>query len=257
MPKPQYTQKFRESWLKDVNFSKWLTVVESTQGSVSKCKLCGIQLQNKYSTLKLHGESKKHKDNEESFCGTSQKKIPFKKVSELKEQRAAEANLSLYVAYHTSINVIDHLSNICSKSFKGHTAADHMQLHRTKCSNIIRNVLGPHFVNLLRVDIGDSPYSLLIDESTDITIHKYLGIIIIYFSVEQNKIVQTFLDMPEIIECDAQSIVNVLLDTLTRHQLKVEKLRGLGTDNASVMVGINNGVFAKLKELVPNLVLVR
>lgn len=32
---------------------------------------------------------------------------------------------------------------------------------------------------------------------------------------------------------------------------------GIGTDNASVMVGVNNGVFTKLKEEVPHLVLVR
>lgn len=32
---------------------------------------------------------------------------------------------------------------------------------------------------------------------------------------------------------------------------------GIGTDNASVMVGINNGVFAKLKQEIPHLILVR
>ncbi|CAH2100390.1 unnamed protein product [Euphydryas editha] len=32
---------------------------------------------------------------------------------------------------------------------------------------------------------------------------------------------------------------------------------GIGTDNAPVMVGVNNGVFSKLKEEVPQLILVR
>lgn len=34
-------------------------------------------------------------------------------------------------------------------------------------------------------------------------------------------------------------------------------MRGTGTDNANVMVGINNGVYKKLKYAVPNLVLIR
>lgn len=31
-----------------------------------------------------------------------------------------------------------------------------LQLHRTKCGEIIRNILGPHFKTTLREDIGDT-----------------------------------------------------------------------------------------------------
>lgn len=34
-------------------------------------------------------------------------------------------------------------------------------------------------------------------------------------------------------------------------------MRGIGTDNASVMTGVNNGVFKKLKTLAPHLILVK
>ena len=39
--------------------------------------------------------------------------------------------------------------------------------------------------------------------------------------------------------------------------LDPKMMRGLGTDNASVMVGVNNGVYEKLKSEIPNLVLIR
>ena len=34
-------------------------------------------------------------------------------------------------------------------------------------------------------------------------------------------------------------------------------MQGIGTDNASVMIGINNGVYKKLKEYNSNLMLIR
>ncbi|TGZ50748.1 Zinc finger protein [Temnothorax longispinosus] len=40
-------------------------------------------------------------------------------------------------------------------------------------------------------------------------------------------------------------------------KLDLQNLLAIGTDNASVMVGINNGVYAKLKAVVPSLILIR
>ena len=54
MPKPQYTQKFRDSWLQDPNFKDWLQVIESTAGQVAKCKFCGTTLRSHYGDLKSH-----------------------------------------------------------------------------------------------------------------------------------------------------------------------------------------------------------
>ncbi|KAG0438335.1 hypothetical protein HPB47_017057 [Ixodes persulcatus] len=41
------------------------------------------------------------------------------------------------------------------------------QMRRSKCASVIKNVLGPHFKASLALDIGDSYYSLVIDESAD------------------------------------------------------------------------------------------
>ncbi|GLV40074.1 hypothetical protein CBL_02959 [Carabus blaptoides fortunei] len=49
-------------------------------------------------------------------------------------------------------------------------ASDYLKMHRTKCSALITNVIAPHFMDQLREDIGNGPFSILIDESTDIAI---------------------------------------------------------------------------------------
>lgn len=100
----------------------------------------------------------------------------------------------------------------------------------------------------------NTPFSLLIDESTDISFLKFLGITIMYFDIKKGKIISTYLKLVEMEACDAESIQKAICDTIENKGLDISKMVGLGSDNASVMVGINNGVYTKLKEKVPSLI---
>ena len=50
------------------------------------------------------------------------------------------------------------------------------QMRRTKCTALVKKVLGPHFMDELRDDIKETPFSLLVDESTDVSTSKLLGV---------------------------------------------------------------------------------
>ncbi|XP_077276673.1 zinc finger protein 862-like isoform X1 [Temnothorax americanus] len=146
---------------------------------------------------------------------------------------------------------------MCILHFKDSQAVKRMKMHRTKCSEIIKNVLGPYFNNELLSDIGNGKYSLLLDESNDVSVNKLLGIVIIYYSDKQGKTISSFLALTKLEICNAEGIVNALKKTLEEMKLDLQNLLAIGTDNASVMVGINNGVYAKLKAEVLSLILIR
>ncbi|KAL1436252.1 hypothetical protein MTO96_049878 [Rhipicephalus appendiculatus] len=122
-----------------------------------------------------------------------------------------------------------------------------MRMHRYKCTEIVVNVLSPHFVELLVADIGDSKYSLIIDEATDISTTKLLGVVVRYFSAAQKSIVTTFLALIELDDGTAVTIVRALKNLLTRMGLDKKRLLGIGVDNASVNTGVNNGIFETIK----------
>lgn len=132
-----------------------------------------------------------------------------------------------------------------------------MTLKRTKCCAIIKNILGPHFQLILREDIADQKFSLLLDESTDISVKKYLGMAVRYYSKTTRRFVSTFLKLVPLIECNADGLVETVKNTLKEFHLQLSNLIGIATDNANVMVGINNGVYQKLKQEVPSLILIR
>ena len=71
---------------------------------------------------------------------------------------------------------------------------------------------------------------------------KILGIAIRYFSVKKESVVSTFLGLCELKECNAQNIVNALKELIKKKGLTLNKLRGIGVDNVSVMTGVYNGV---------------
>ena len=91
-----------------------------------------------------------------------------------------------------------------------------MSLHRTKCTAIIKHVMMPHFVEKLKEDIGERKYSILLDESTDISVNKYLGVVICYYSESARKIVSTFLQLAPLSECNADGIVDALKSVLEK-----------------------------------------
>lgn len=94
-----------------------------------------------------------------------------------------------------------------------------MRLHRTKCSALIRNILYEHFKSELQKDIGNGHFSLLIDESTDISVTKLLAVCIVYFSKEQSRVISTLLGIVELEQGTADYIVTAVKSLLSDYGL--------------------------------------
>lgn len=131
---------------------------------------------------------------------------------------------------------------------KGNNVTDHVQLHRTKCTGILKNMIYPYFKSNLKENIGSSVYSLLLDESTDISVNKQLGASIIYYSEFKKSIISTFLNLIELESGTAVSVIKGIKRILLLYELDILNMRGIGCDNASVMVGQHSGVFALLQK---------
>lgn len=58
-------------------------------------------------------------------------------------------------------------------------------------------------------------------------------------------------------DCDANGICDAIKMSLKNNGLELQNLVAIGTNNASVMTGINSEVYAKLKSEVPHLILIK
>ena len=92
-------------------------------------------------------------------------------------------------------------------------------------------------------------FSLMIDESTDIETTQTL---IIYIRlVNKGEIITRFLELVKLPGGTADHILGTLLDVMNTRNLPMEKLLGMATDGASVMMGVRCGVTTRMKERNP------
>ncbi|CAG4986290.1 unnamed protein product [Parnassius apollo] len=162
----RYYGKYRPEWENMDEFKGWL---KSASGDSSKafCTYCSTEILAKLFDIKKHAETKKH--NQKIEFKTGNKEIPFKVVSKdhlFRTCDESEGALILFIAEYCFILSVDHLGELCKMCFKDSKATQELKLHRTKCTEIMKNVLMPHFRKELLVDIGHQKFSVIM-ESTD------------------------------------------------------------------------------------------
>jgi len=151
------------------------------------------------------------------------------------EQKELDLKLAVYVATHSSIRSMGLLCEIL-KLVENNSLLTNLKLHRTKSSSLIKNVVGPTLLEDLVEDCNTGPYSLIVDELTDISVVKYLCLCIKYFSIKDQCITTEFLGFVEVDSCTD--------DLLFKHlYLDINQLIGIGTDRASNLCGKNHSLF--------------
>lgn len=107
-------------------------------------------------------------------------------VDRTKFKKRADFYLTSYIAEHNlSINSINHLPFLIQAICPEYEDVKKIQCHRTKCTAIIKNVLGKYQFQLITQRLRATTFSLIADESTDKGCTKHLGIIARYFDSER------------------------------------------------------------------------
>lgn len=163
-----------------------------------------------------------------------------------------EIKLCMHVAAHSSIRSINHLSDLLKECGKG-SDLEKLQLHRTKASKIILKVISPAMLKEIIEDIGNEPFSIILDESTDVSDFKYMAYCVRYFSKRLNTFVVDFLGFSEIFEATAEKLYEHFMEFMSEVGLNHENLIGIGTDGASNLCGKNHSLYTLLKEKIPHL----
>eukprot|EP00795_Rhopilema_esculentum_P009994 gene9994-18621_t len=116
-----------------------------------------------------------------------------------RDVKEAEIQIAVGIACHSAILAVDHLGELMVQHGKG-SALGEMQLHRTKCSQLIKNVVSPSLKRELQKDVEGKGFAVLIDESTDVAAKKNLCICIRYFSEQEMQVATAFVGMIEVVE---------------------------------------------------------
>lgn len=227
------------------------------------CKACKCKLRPHVQDLKVHVTRHKHIQNMKSMKLASVtrpidshfKPGPSKPTST--QLKIAELRLAAHVAVHSSLCSADHLAPLLASTFPESNVAVGVTLGRTKCTALVSKVLGHTFREMLLEDIGEQPYSLIIDESTDISCEKEMGVVVRFFSMKADDFQTRFLGLIPITDASANGMFVELKSFLELCHLDLTKCVGIGTDGASVMCGRHHSLYSLLKEENPKLILAK
>ncbi|XP_024042885.1 zinc finger MYM-type protein 1-like [Citrus clementina] len=90
-------------------------------------------------------------------------------------------------------------------------------------------------------EIGDSLFSVMIDESRDISTKEQMAVVLCYVD-KRGHVVERFIGIEHVIDTKAVSLKASLDIVFARHGLSMSRLRGQGYDGASNMQGVLNGL---------------
>ncbi|XP_050414121.1 zinc finger protein 862 isoform X2 [Patella vulgata] len=190
--------------------------------------------------------------------GNDMAKAREKSVSKSKEAILSAMRNVLFMAEHDLPNtLLSDLNSLClqqgAEQFKDlivdkHTSYTHNQSVQEFQAAIADTVREDLRQRLSRSDY----YSILLDESTDVSVDQNLIVYVRYIFC--NNVRTDFLGIRKLSDgATADKILKEITDLLFENELDVKKMCGIATDGAAVMVGSRSGLTTRFKEIVPGL----
>nr|XP_011468585.1 PREDICTED: zinc finger MYM-type protein 1-like [Fragaria vesca subsp. vesca] len=103
------------------------------------------------------------------------------------------------------------------------------------------NVVAVETTNVIIKDIGDAFFSILVDESRDVSVKEQMAVIFRY--VDKNGyVIESFIGIEHVESTTAMSLERAINALFSKHGLNITRLRGQGYDGASNMSGEFNGL---------------
>ena len=135
--------------------------------------------------------------------------------------------------------VADHNEDIKKVVFKN--APENLKMIAPKIQKDIVNAMAVETTNAILRDVGDELFSILVDESRDISVKEQMTVILRYVD-KKGYIIERFIGIVHVHDTTSLSLKASIESLFAKHGLSMSSLRGQGYDGASNMQGEFNGL---------------
>lgn len=240
--KKVYKQHFRSAWAKDFDW------IEERDDQVF-CTVCQGIVKGSFFHLQRHAKTPKHKKKLGSVIG-----VP--KISVALNNRQSAKNLErkitmFAVQYNVAFNAIGDLTKLIKYCGKNAKATANIKLSRTKAADIVKSEFGPEQQSKLATVLKGQYFSIIMDESTDVSSKKCLAITVRYF--DDIKTVSRFFGLVEVPFATAKHLFDAVKGLLDQLRIPITNIIGYGADNANTMMGSKSGLKKLFEDEVPSI----
>ncbi|KAJ2941002.1 hypothetical protein O0L34_g13129 [Tuta absoluta] len=262
-------QKYRPDWELLSTFKNWLK--PGPDEYKAKCCVCDSILTAEVGVLKAHANRQKHIDAMKKLPSTNKQASVMASYVVKKDPqlvKTAEVKLSAFLVEHNlSIKAIDHMTELIKDIFPDSKTAQQISLKRTKATAIATAVIGETEKEALVTKLKQTKFSVISDESTDISTQKSSCIVVRFYDDTPKQIVSKFWELSKIFDSSnpdlanegatGKNLFNSLIKSFEKESVPLTNLIGYAADGCSVMMGENNSVASRLKESLPGITIIK
>ena len=232
-----YRQTFCKSWFQESEFSEWL--IQTPDGQ-SACKFCDFKFKDvNKGGLRRHMKTDKHMEAMASkkMCLTMDAFLKPKSTdkSAADELEGATARAELLMTGHLAEHRVpfrraDHLCELFAAMFPDSKIAANMKIKRTKASYVMQDGIAYAEKEALSSICSSNPFSLLIDESTDVSVSQVLAVVV--RCIQDNEMKDLLLDIVEV-----ETLYAAVKGLLAAKNIPMQNIIGFAADNCATHDG--------------------
>ena len=146
-----------------------------------------------------------------------------------------------FVEHNLPFAAVDHLFDICKKALPDSNIVKNISMKRTKLSYIIQDGIAHHEKMQITDICKSNKFSIIIDESTDISVTQILAIVVRYFDNTVHDVIDSLLETIVVERGTALGLYESVKSLLQERDIPLGNIIGFGSDNCSSMMGSKNG----------------
>lgn len=155
-----------------------------------------------------------------------------------------------------SFNLVTPLIDLFKNIAKDDEIVIELKCGRTKAVETANNILSKSSLEDFCEQLRRKKFSIIIDETTDISTSKVLAVVVRYFDDKLGKVCDRLLNLIELDNSDSKSIYSSIIDFMEKAKIPISNMIGFAADNAASMMGSLNGVQALFRHVNKNLYVV-
>ena len=132
-----------------------------------------------------------------------------------------------------------------------------MKLGATKCTNIVRQGVGLFHAKELVEILRKKQFSIIPDETTDVSTAKQLAMCVMYVDDDLLNPVNRFLDIVEATDTGAKGLYQSMKTSLEEKSIPLSNIIGYSSDTCNVIFGENLSVSTLLKKDIPHVATIK
>ena len=132
-----------------------------------------------------------------------------------------------------------------------------MQAYKKQVYRIVTNALAPQFHQKLVSELQKGPFSLIIDETTDVSTCKEVALVTRQYDSQSMTVKCSLYELIEVTGSSAEELFQAISHAIERDNIPFCNIIGFASDTTNVMFGQNNSVVSRLKAKVPEVFVIR